>query len=176
MWQSTLKVEPPVGKCFRKWNFPCDDQICIDDIVIGSDRSWGTICFVFYNNAPESKAVTVNNKRKIFSFMTRPSWCRCSSTPTHTLVWADASIASFSHLRCSLSSGLHRMFCFFFSIHLYYYSRFHVGMGLFSNRSQKTLTCGKHISDTLACSSCATSLLLPQDGAKTTHIFLKHMY
>ena len=31
------------------------------------------ICFVFYNNAPQSKAVTVNNKRKIFSFLTRPS-------------------------------------------------------------------------------------------------------
>ena len=55
-------------------------------------------------------------------------------------------------------------------------SRFHVGMGLFSNRSQKTSTCGKNISDTLACNLCATSLLLPQDGAKTTHIFLKHMY
>ena len=30
-------------------------------------------CFVFYNNVPQSKAVTVNNKRKIFSFLTRPS-------------------------------------------------------------------------------------------------------
>ena len=32
------------------------------------------ICFVFYNNAPQSKAVAVKNKRKIFSFLTRPSW------------------------------------------------------------------------------------------------------
>ena len=63
------------------------------------------ICFNFYNNAPQSKAVTVNNKRKIFSFLTRLSWRRCLSAVTHTLIRADssidASIASVSRLRCS---------------------------------------------------------------------------
>ena len=63
------------------------------------------ICFNFYNNAPQSKAVTVNNKRKIFSFLTRLSWRRCLSVVTHTLIQADssidASIASVSRLRCS---------------------------------------------------------------------------
>ena len=63
------------------------------------------ICFAFYNNAPQSKAVTVNNKRKIFSFLMRLSWHRCLSAVTHTLIRADASIdasiASVSRLRCS---------------------------------------------------------------------------
>ena len=40
-------------------------------------------------------------------------------------------------------------------------NRFHVAVGLFSNRSQRTSKCGKNISDTLASGSCATSLLLP---------------
>ena len=30
-------------------------------------------CFVFHNSAPQSKVVTVNIKRKIFSFLTRQS-------------------------------------------------------------------------------------------------------
>ena len=74
------------------------------------------ICFVFYNNPPQRKAVTVNNKRKIFSFLTCLSWCRHSSAPTCTLGRADVSIASVSHLRCSLSSGLHcKLFHYFVS-------------------------------------------------------------
>ena len=36
-----------------------------------------------------------------------------------------------------------------FSSLLYKTSRFHVAVGLFSNRSQKTSKCGKNISDTL---------------------------
>ena len=44
---------------------------------------------------------------------------------------------------------------------LYKTNRFHVAVGLFSNRSQRTSKCGKNISDTLACGSCATSLFLP---------------
>ena len=48
------------------------------------------------------------NKRKIFSFLTLPNWRRSSQWPvTRTLVSAEASVASFSRLRCSLSSGLH---------------------------------------------------------------------
>ena len=40
---------------------------------------------------------------------------------------------------------------------------FAVGLfqGLFPNRSQKTSTCGKNVSDTLAFGSCATFLFLP---------------
>ena len=40
-------------------------------------------------------------------------------------------------------------------------NRFHVTMGLFSDRLQKTSKCGKNISNTLACGSCATALFLP---------------
>ena len=43
---------------------------------------------------------------------------------------------------------------------LYKTNRFHVAVGLFINRSQRTSKCGKNNSDTLACGSCATSLFL----------------
>ena len=49
---------------------------------------------------------------------------------------------------------------FFLFWSFYKTNRFHVAMGLFSNRSQRTSKCGKNISDTLACGSCATSLFL----------------
>ena len=44
---------------------------------------------------------------------------------------------------------------------LYKTNRFHVAVLLFSNRSQRTSKCGKNISDTLGCASCATFLFLP---------------
>ena len=44
---------------------------------------------------------------------------------------------------------------------LYKTNRFHVAVRLFSNRSQMTWKCGKNISDTLGCASCATFLFLP---------------
>ena len=44
---------------------------------------------------------------------------------------------------------------------LYKTNRFQVAVRLFSNRSQRTSKCGKHISDTLDCASCATFLILP---------------
>ena len=44
---------------------------------------------------------------------------------------------------------------------LYKTNRFHVAVRLFSNRSQTTSKCGKNISDTLSCASCATFLFLP---------------
>ena len=49
---------------------------------------------------------------------------------------------------------------FFLFWSLYKTNRFHVAVGLFSNRSQRTSKCGKNNSDTLACGSCATSLFL----------------
>ena len=49
----------------------------------------------------------------------------------------------------------------FFFWSLYKTNRFHVAVGLFGNTSQRTSKCGKNISDTLACGSCATSLFLP---------------
>ena len=51
-----------------------------------------------------------------------------------------------------------RVFYFFL---LYKTNRFHVAVRLFSNRSQRTSKCGKNISDTLGCPSCATFLFLP---------------
>ena len=39
-------------------------------------------------------------------------------------------------------------------------NRFHVPVHLFSNRSQRTSKCGKNISDTLGCASCATFFVL----------------
>ena len=46
-----------------------------------------------YNHAPQSKVVTVNNKRKIFPFLTHPSWWRRSWVLTSILIQADAYIA-----------------------------------------------------------------------------------
>ena len=43
---------------------------------------------------------------------------------------------------------------------LYKTNRFHVAVGLFSNRSQNTSKCGKNITDTLARGSCATSSVI----------------
>ena len=34
-----MTIEPPTGTCSHKQNFPCDDQIHIDDIVIESKTS-----------------------------------------------------------------------------------------------------------------------------------------
>ena len=49
----------------------------------------------------------------------------------------------------------------YFNSLLYKTNRFQVAMRLFSNRSQRTSKCGKNISDTLGCASCATFLFLP---------------
>ena len=43
---------------------------------------------------------------------------------------------------------------------LYKTNRFQVAVHLFSNRSQRTSKCGKNISDTLGCGSCATFMFL----------------
>ena len=44
---------------------------------------------------------------------------------------------------------------------LYKTNRFQVAVCLLSNRSQRTSKCGKNISDTIGCASCATFLFLP---------------
>ena len=49
----------------------------------------------------------------------------------------------------------------FFNSLLYKTNRFQVAVRLFSNRSQRMSKCGKNISDTLSCASCATFLFLP---------------
>ena len=49
----------------------------------------------------------------------------------------------------------------FFNSLLYKTNRFQVAVRLFSNRSQRMSKCGKNISDTLGCTSCATFLFLP---------------
>ena len=50
---------------------------------------------------------------------------------------------------------------FFLFCSLYKTNRFHVAMGLFGNRSQRTSKCGENISDSPVYGSCATSLFLP---------------
>ena len=52
-------------------------------------------------------------------------------------------------------------FSVYFNSLLYKTNRFQVAMHLFSNRSQRMSKCGKNISDTLGCASCATFLFLP---------------
>ena len=52
-------------------------------------------------------------------------------------------------------------FSVYFNSLLYKTSRIHVAVRLFSNRSQMTSKCGKNISNTLGCASCATFLFLP---------------
>ena len=54
----------------------------------------------------------------------------------------------------------------FFNSLLFKTNRFQVAVRLFSNRSQSTSKCGKNISDTLSCTSCATFLFLSHDGKK----------
>ena len=49
----------------------------------------------------------------------------------------------------------------FFNSLLYKTNRFQVAVRLFSNTSQRTSKCGKNISGTLSCASCATFLFLP---------------
>ena len=53
------------------------------------------------------------------------------------------------------------LFSVYFNSLLYKTNRFQVAVRLFSNRSQRTSKCGKNISDTLGCASCATFLFLP---------------
>ena len=54
-----------------------------------------------------------------------------------------------------------KLFSVYFNSLLYKTNRFQVAVRLFSNRSQRTSKCGKNISDTLGCASCATFLFLP---------------
>ena len=54
-----------------------------------------------------------------------------------------------------------KLFSLYFNSLLYKTNRFQVAVHLFSNRSQRTSKCGKNISDTLGCASCATFLFLP---------------
>ena len=49
----------------------------------------------------------------------------------------------------------------FFNSLLYKTNKFQVAVRLISNKSQRTSKCGKNISDTLGCTSCATLLFLP---------------
>ena len=47
-------------------------------------------------------------------------------------------------------------------------------MHLFSNRSQRTSKCGKNISDTLGCASCATFLFLPHFDVICDRLLNRH--
>ena len=54
-----------------------------------------------------------------------------------------------------------KLFSVYLNSLLYKTNRFQVAVRLFSNRLRRTSKCGKNISDTLDCASCATFLFLP---------------
>ena len=58
---------------------------------------------------------------------------------------------------------------FFHFWSLYKTNKFHVAVGLFSYRSQKTSKCAQNITDTLACGSCSTSMFLPHFDVLNRH-------
>ena len=62
---------------------------------------------------------------------------------------------------CQSGEMWNKFFSVYFNFLLCKTNRFHVAVRLFSNRSQRTLKCGKNISDTLGCALCATFLFLP---------------
>ena len=85
-----------------------------------------------------------------------------------------------------MTSSLKLFFPVFLNSLLYKTNRFQVTVRLFSNRSQRTSKCGKNISDTLGCASCATFLFLPHfdvisdlllnRGTETRNLFVKYIY
>ena len=73
-----MTIEPPIGTCSHKQNFPCDDQVRIDDIVIESKtsglnlkkkmhkRSWGTILCVITNPQGTCSKITFTRAESKF--------------------------------------------------------------------------------------------------------------
>ena len=73
-----MTIEPPIGTCSHKQNFPCDDQVRIDDIVIESKtsglnlkkkmhkRSWGTILCVITNPQGTCSKITFTGAESKF--------------------------------------------------------------------------------------------------------------
>ena len=83
--------------------------------LMKSSLEWATIkllhtlgfFFCFLQQCPKKQSCHSElQKKKIFSFLTRLSWCRCLSALVCTLVQADTFIASVARLRCSLSCDL----------------------------------------------------------------------
>ena len=72
---------------------------------------------------------------------------------TRLAIFVSVKVAKFDIKRLFFSE--------YFNSLLYETNRFHVAVCLFNNRSQRTSKCGKNISDTLGCASCATFLFLP---------------
>ena len=68
-----------------------------------------------------------------------------------------------------------KIFPIYFDSLLYKTNIFQVAMRLFSNRSQRTSKCGKNISDTLGCTSCATFLFLPHFDVICDLLLNRHM-
>ena len=78
-----------------------------------------------------------------------------------------------------------KLFSVYFNSSLHKTNRFQVAMHLFSNRSQRMSKCGKTISETLGCASCATFLflahfdvicgLLMNRCAETWNLFVEHI-
>ena len=78
-----------------------------------------------------------------------------------------------------------KLFSVYFNSPLHKTNRFQVAMHLFSNRSQRMSKCGKNISETFGCASCATFLflphfdvicgLLPNRCTETWNLFVEHI-
>ena len=79
--------------------------------------------------------------------------------------FAASSVKKMSRFEEVSPEEIKRIYAYFFPCVLIFLSyktnRFHVAVRLFSNRSRRTSKCGKNISDTLGCASCATFLFLP---------------
>ena len=113
---------------------------------------------------------------------------KCGKNVSDTLACVScATLLFLPHfdVTCDLQGGTRQAFVslFFLFWSLYKTNRFHVAVGVFSNWSQRTSKCGKNVSDTLACVSCATSLFLPHfdvtcdlllnRGTATWNVFVK---
>ena len=87
------------------------------------------------------------------------------SIATNQFAWFCIDIRHVSPIFVSVKVAKFEIKRHFFSVYfnflLYKTNRFHVAVRLFSNRSQRKSKCGKNISDTLGCASCATFLFLP---------------
>ena len=76
--QHVMTIEPLIGTCSHKQNFPCDDQVRIDDIVIESKtsglnlkkkmhkRSWGTILCIITNPQGTCSKITFTGAESKF--------------------------------------------------------------------------------------------------------------
>ena len=126
-------------------------------------------CFIVMRDSPfckmfsplfcfEQGKTLENVSKKLYTIKIKK---KKKETETKSSAW-DLKMPKLAQI-LEQSSGTRQVYVSVFILFwsLYKANRFHVTVRLFSNRSQRTSKCGKNTSDTLACSSCATSLFLP---------------